>query len=141
MHPRHKVVSSPLARVIVGIVLFNGSWLGVFTGFVPRASAAPSAKYVACWSANLNAGTHTDTGMIPDKKYYSGIFEAQPSQQGAVQNAYTRYLLHAYPNDNTGPGVCRFYDNQGGAQGWLDTAKRDDSDNNRQVYDTGWSYN
>ena len=141
MHARRKCVCSPLARVVVGIVLFNGSWLGVFTGFVSGANAAPPDKHIVCWSANLNAGVHTDSGMIPNKKYYSSVFTGQSPQQGAIQNAYTRYLLHAYPDDNTGPGVCGFYDSQGAAQSWLDTAKRDDSANNRQVYDTGWRYN
>jgi hypothetical protein len=141
MQPFRSFVCSARTLAVAGILLFTFAWLGAPSGLALQATAASSSKYVVCWSANLNAGTHTDSGMIPDKKYYSSIFEAQPSQQGAVQNAYTRYLLRAYPNDNTGPGVCRFYDTQGAAQAWLDTAKRDDSSNNRQVYDTGWSYN
>jgi hypothetical protein len=108
-------------------------------------SSAPTQKYVACWAANLNAGFHTDNegvGQIPQKKYYSGIFTATATaaQQAAIQNAFTKYLLHTYPNDNTGPGRCGFYGSEDAAQGWLDTAHRDDNSNDRQTFDTGWTY-
>jgi hypothetical protein len=114
-------------------------------------SSAPAQKYVACWAANLNAGAHISDDMstaggpsvlVPQKKYYSGIFTATATaaKQAAIQNAFTGYLLHTYPNDNTGPGRCGFYGSEDAAQGWLNTAHTDDNSNNRQIFDTGWVY-
>jgi hypothetical protein len=133
------------SRLLVFLLVSSVLFIVLPRANAQQKSSAPAQKYVACWAANLNAGFHTDNegvGQIPQKKYYSGIFTATATaaQRATIQNAFSGYLLHTYPNDNTGPGRCGFYGSEGAAQGWLNTAHTDDNSNNRQIFDTGWTY-
>ncbi len=116
----------------------------IFTAVaLPAANAQKSAvatKHYICWAANLDAGLHTlDAVKVPDKKFYSDVFTGQSSQQTVIQNAFTRYLSSTYPNDKLSPGRCKLYDTDDAAQGWLNSARTDDNNNHRQIFDTGWA--
>jgi hypothetical protein len=73
------------------------------------------------------------------KWFFSGIFVASPPQKYRIEQAFSKYVVSKYPNDNTGPADCLIYNNR-------DTAEQDHTVKNSQhsqdgpVVDTGWVY-
>jgi hypothetical protein len=94
--------------------------------------AAAAPQFVWCQSASLNPDIH--------QSYYSGIFRGDPADGAKIADAFRRFLVDAYRDQNAGPSSCKFYGSRDGAESEKKKAKTQNKFDNWDSIETGWSY-
>jgi hypothetical protein len=122
----------------ISIGLIQTATLTLFSVFVPAAApvrttfAATAPQFVWCQSASLK----TDD----NRSYYSGIFRADPAAGAKIAEAFQKFLVDAYRDQNAGSGNCKFYSSRDAADTEKKKAKTQNKFDNWESIETGWSY-